>query len=151
MSTEVSNETPAAVELLTRRVAVERDLKRQRSADERHRRSFYLDVIKVIDAFQRLLHNTDMSSLGEVAQNRFGSVRTATNLLVEVLEEEDVVAMDDPTGRPFDPSRHEAAEALYRPDLDEETVLETRERGYVWGDQVLRRARVAVSSQKPAA
>ncbi len=53
-------------------------------------------------------------------------------------------------GRPFDPYRHEAVEALPSPDVDEETVVEEVRKGYILEGQVLRPAQVKVARPVPS-
>ena len=52
----------------------------------------------------------------------------------------------DPTGEPFDPQLHEALSTQPAPGTDPGVILETVEKGYRLNGQVLRPARVVVSS-----
>ena len=67
----------------------------------------------------------------------------------ETLERHGVTAIPA-KGLPFDPSVHEAVMEQEQPDITLHTVLEEVQRGYRLGDQLLRPAKVIVSSGGPA-
>ncbi len=71
--------------------------------------------------------------------------------LTTTLEKLDVMYAFGEVGQKFDPRWYEAVAVAVRPDLQEGTIVEVRQQGYVLGTRVLRPARVTVSAlEKPA-
>ncbi|HET8645916.1 MAG TPA: nucleotide exchange factor GrpE [Vicinamibacteria bacterium] len=66
--------------------------------------------------------------------------------LLSVLESKGVV-VEDPTGAPFDPSRHQALSHEPAPGHAEGTVVEVYQKGYSFKDRLLRPALVKVAKQ----
>lgn len=55
------------------------------------------------------------------------------------------LSIEDPTGRPFDPERHQALSQEATPDVPAGTVVETLRKGYLFKDRLLRPALVKVA------
>ena len=73
-------------------------------------------------------------------------VRLIENQLISLLANKYDVKAFDSVGEIFDPERHEAV-ALGEPsETDEQIVLTEYQKGYTWGDAVLRTAKVVVSA-----
>jgi molecular chaperone GrpE len=51
----------------------------------------------------------------------------------------------DPTGEPFDPTKHEALTVVQSADVDPDRVLEVIQKGYQLHDRLLRAAKVIVA------
>jgi molecular chaperone GrpE len=66
--------------------------------------------------------------------------------LLSVLESKGVT-VEDPQGAPFDPSRHQALSHEPIPGVKEGTVVEVYQKGYSYGDRLLRPALVKVAAQ----
>lgn len=62
----------------------------------------------------------------------------------KILEDAGVEAID-PTGQPFDPNRHEAVSMADSDEHDSGQVVDTLQKGYSYGDRVLRPALVRVA------
>ena len=94
---------------------------------------FVLDFLDMALASPATTDETKNLAMGiEMTRNKF----------VQALEASDVVAIAT-EGR-FDPTLHDAAEAVEDAEREPGTILETLRRGYKWRDQVLRPARVRV-------
>jgi len=133
---------------LIRRLAdLSRSLDTTSEAEERKRRRFYLSLLEVADAFDRVLRDTELAEMDEIARNRMVGVIATSDLLQDILAGEKISAMEHLVGKPFDPAYEIASETRVRPDFPERTVLEVEEKGYHWKEQLLRRARVVVSKQ----
>jgi molecular chaperone GrpE len=115
--------------------------------EQLRRRRFFLSLLKVADAFDRILRETELAEMDEIARNRMVGVIATSAMLQEVLADEEITAMEHLVGMPFDPASEEAIETRVRPDCPERTVLEVTQKGYHWKEQLLRRARVVVSKQ----
>jgi molecular chaperone GrpE len=70
--------------------------------------------------------------------------------LRKVLEQEGVTPIENPEGKVFDPSRHNAIAAVERDDVADSTVIEEIRKGYMMRDKVIRPSivKVAVKSSK---
>ena len=133
--------------LIKRHADLGDSLARTSRNEESRRRRFFLSLLKVADAFDRILRETELAEMDEIARNRMVGVIATSAMLQEVLADEEITAMEHLVGMPFDPASEEAIEARVRPDCPERTVLEVTQKGYHWKEQLLRRARVVVSKQ----
>lgn len=103
-------------------------------------RRFILPTLDVIDDLERFLN------LAETEASPFvNGMRAVRDKFLRVLEAEGVRPFQS-IGKPFDPSQHEAVGTV--PAGDEHPpgeVVEEVRRGYQWGDDLLRSARVVVA------
>ena len=97
------------------------------------------DLLLVLDFLDMALASP---ATHEETKNLAMGVEMTRNKFVQALEASDVVAIDT-TGK-FDPTLHDAAEAIDDPDQEPGTILATLRRGYKWQEQVLRPAQVRV-------
>lgn len=106
-------------------------------------------------AMQPLLHNllTVLDHLEmalacptttEESRNLAMGVRLTCDQLLSALKEEGVEPL--PEEGPFDPTRHEAVETVEESEAEPGTLVRTLRKGYAWGEQVLRAARVVVAA-----
>ena len=97
-----------------------------------------LEVMDNLDRAMRFEESMDRESLHQ-------GLRLVQWQLNELLKEEGLTPV--PTvGQPFDPRVHEAIEQVQSGEHPEGTVVEEVRRGYMLGDEMLRPARVKVSS-----
>lgn len=97
-----------------------------------------LEVMDNLDRAMRFEESMDRESLHQ-------GLRLVQWQLNELLKEEGLTPV--PTvGQPFDPRVHEAIEQVHSGEHPEGTVVEEVRRGYMLGDEMLRPARVKVSS-----
>jgi molecular chaperone GrpE len=104
----------------------------------RRLRDFSLQLLDVVDNLERALaYATDDNPLSE-------GVQATLRQFYDVLAREDVRPIQVAPGEAFDPHWHEATEMRAAP-VVEPTVLAVQQRGYTFGGQVLRPARVVVA------
>lgn len=104
-----------------------------------------LDVLKkflpIIDDFERAMANAP----AELAdQPWLNGVMLIHRKFQKILDEAGVVVID-PVGQPFDPNRHEAVSMDDSADGSSGQVIATLQKGYAYGDRVLRPAMVRVA------
>jgi molecular chaperone GrpE len=104
--------------------------------------NFARDMLDVLDHFESALSvdpsKTDAASLLQ-------GVKITYDELTKVLQRRGIRSFD-PTGEVFDPHRHEAIAQQVAPDKAPGTIIQTLQRGYMFGDKILRPAKVMVSA-----
>ena len=115
---------------------VERD---RASAARSGKRDVILSLLEVLDGFDRALNHID-DAPSSVAQG----VQAIHRNLLGVLERHGVTRFDS-LGEPFDPRFHDAIGTVDSDEVESGTVADELQRGYRWGDEVLRPARVRVA------
>jgi molecular chaperone GrpE len=115
---------------------VERD---SASAARSGKRDVILSLLEVLDGFDRALNHID-DAPSSVAQG----VQAIHRNLLGVLERHGVTRFDS-LGEPFDPHFHDAIGTVDSDEVESGTVADEFQRGYRWGDEVLRPARVRVA------
>jgi molecular chaperone GrpE len=101
-------------------------------------REFMLPLLDVVDDLERSLNlaKSETSPL-------IDGIRAVHDKFLKVLEAEGVRPFDS-VGQPFDPALHEAIGTVPAAERPQGTVAEEVQRGYRWGDDLLRTARVVV-------
>ncbi len=95
-------------------------------------------LIPILDDFERAFKNSDNTDAFKEG------VEKIFKKLVRTLENEGLTVID-PENEKFDPFRHEAFERVETEEVDEYTVLEVVEKGYVFHGKVLKPAKVKVA------
>jgi molecular chaperone GrpE len=118
---------------------------------ERERQSAGLDqVANLLRDLVPTLDNLDRALATPAAE---ASLREGVEMirrsLLAILEAKGVT-VDDPRGAMFDPSRHQALSHEPTPGAAEGTVVEVYQKGYSFGDRLLRPALVKVAAQGSA-
>jgi molecular chaperone GrpE len=103
--------------------------------------SLLLDLIPVIDDFERALQSAETSQ--DFASFRDGISMIAKRLISQ-LEGKWGLKRFDSAGEPFDPNRHEALMMEKSPDIGEPVVKEDLLKGYMLKERVIRSAKVKV-------
>jgi molecular chaperone GrpE len=98
-------------------------------------------ILPIIDDFERAMANTPAELKENPWLNGVGMVHRK---LVKLLEENNV-AIIDPVGEVFDPSRHEAVGTDESGEVESGHVAATLQKGYLYGERVLRPALVRVA------
>jgi molecular chaperone GrpE len=131
---EIAQRTQAELENLRKRAA--RDVAQ---AGARAKANLVRELLPVVDNLERALAtaNPEEDHLAE-------GVRLVHVELVNTLERNGIRAFD-PAGEPFDPTVHEAI-SMREGENGSGIVLDVVEKGYKLGDNVIRPARVVVSS-----
>jgi molecular chaperone GrpE len=116
-----------------RRVEQERE-----SAAERGKRDLLLSLLDLADDFERALAHMK-GSPESVAKG----LQALQRRLAGVLNRYGVMPFES-VGQPFDPALHEAMGTVQNDQYAVGSVFDEVSRGYYWGDEVLRPARVRV-------
>jgi molecular chaperone GrpE len=131
---ELARRTKADFENFRKRVTT--DLQ---AAETRGKVSVAREVIDAVDNLERALE-----AAGE-GESLAAGVEMVLGGLRETLSRNGVEAVD-PKGEKFDPNRHEALSTQPVEGAESGTVVEVLQKGYVLGEQLVRPARVVVSS-----
>lgn len=123
-----------------------RMLREQTHAVERAGERVVRELLPVVDDLDRTIGAAESEEVAVRAEHLTDAVRLLRDKLLAVLSKEGVESID-PAGEPFDPNFHEAVMQVPRPDLDEQTVTDVYQKGYLLKGRLLRPARVAVSSR----
>jgi molecular chaperone GrpE len=118
------------------RKRVERD---RSGAARAGKREILLPLLETLDGFERALEHIedDPESVAE-------GVRAIYRSLLSQLEAQGVKQFSS-RGEPFDPRLHEAVTSVESEEHEPDTIVGELRRGYRWGDEVLRPARVTVA------
>ncbi len=127
------------------RLAAEYDNYRKRTAKEKE--SLYgsakADTVKpFLDVYDNLLRGAAQYPEGD--PNRTG-LEMICKQFVDVLSKQGVTEIDA-LGKPFDPELHNAVMHVEDETIEESTVVEVFQRGFLMGDKVLRFAMVKVAN-----
>lgn len=115
-------------------------VERERAAEARNgKREVILPLLEVLDGFDRALAHISAapSSMSE-------GLQAIHRKLLGLLEAQGVTPLKS-AGEPFNPELHDAIGSVESQDYKPGTVAEDIQRGYRWGDEVLRPARVRVA------
>ena len=109
---------------------------------EQGKKELIQELLAVLDNYHRAeqLVEEGGHSVEEIAD---GLMKTSEQL-VSILKQEGLREVEIADGDPFDPNIHEAMLAEHRDGLDQDTVLEVFQKGYILGQDLLRPARVRV-------
>ena len=131
---ELARRTKADFENYRKRVAADLE-----AAQVRGKVAVAREVIDAVDNLERALEAAgEGESLAAGVEMVLGGLReTLSRNGVEVV---------DPKGEKFDPTRHEALSTQPGEGAESGTVVEVLQKGYVLGEQLVRPARVVVSS-----
>ncbi|MDY6851099.1 MAG: nucleotide exchange factor GrpE [Thermodesulfobacteriota bacterium] len=103
------------------------------------------DLLPVLDNLERALKHADSTSGGQGLKE---GLQLTIDDFVNVFKKFGVKAISA-LGEKFDPNFHEAVMQREDPDIDDNTVLEVIQRGYLLNDRLLRPSMVVVS-KRPA-
>jgi len=103
-------------------------------------------LLDVVDELELAVKNGEISTTPDPLLE---GVEMTLKKLRKVLEQEGVLAIDNPEGKPFDPSKHNAIAAVESSDVADDTVLEEIRKGYTMKGRVIRPAIVKVAVKKP--
>lgn len=127
------------------------DFENYRRRTERDRQGAWNDACA--DVFRSLVPTLDNLERALQAEGELASLREGVQLiqreLLALLESRGVTT-DDPTGRAFDPERHQALSQEAVAGAAPGTVLETFRKGYLFKDRLLRPALVKVAKDESA-
>jgi len=102
------------------------------------------DVLPVLDDLERALQAEGLDPDGDSPDGLAHGVLLVFRSLRDSLAKHGIEAVD-PTGEKFDPQVHEALSTLAADGVESGTVVETMQKGYRLGEQLIRPARVVVA------
>jgi molecular chaperone GrpE len=102
------------------------------------------DVLPVLDDLERALQAADLDPEGDSEDGLAHGVLLVFRSLRDSLAKHGIEAVD-PTGERFDPNLHEALSAQPAEGVESGVVVETMQKGYRLGEQLIRPARVVVA------
>jgi molecular chaperone GrpE len=102
------------------------------------------EVVPVLDDLERALAAAGLDPEGDSEDALAHGVLLVFRGLRETLGRNGVEAVD-PTGEKFDPNSHEALSTVKSDGVESGVVVETMQKGYRLGEQLIRPARVVVS------
>jgi len=154
-SDENSSAAPAEIERLKQELSRAHDMRlraladfdnyrkrvqrEQDSAAQAGKRQLVLALLDVMDDFERALAYANAAPASILA-----GARVIHQRLADVLRAQGVVPYPS-AGQPFDAALHEAVDVVHTDQAPSGVVLDELGRGYRWGDEVLRPARVRVA------
>jgi molecular chaperone GrpE len=117
-----------------------RRVERERaSVAQAGKREMALSLLDVLDDFERALEHID-----EAPASVSAGLSAIYRRLAGLLESQGVIPFES-VGRPFDPALHEAVGSVESDEQESGVVLDELRRGYRWGEELLRPARVRVA------
>jgi molecular chaperone GrpE len=128
------------------RLAADFDNFRKRVSQESDRRAavqkkaFIQELLPIIDNLERAVASNAAASSEQILQG----VQITLQQLHQLLRRHNIEP-EESVGRPFDPHYHEAVASRYEPSQPDHVVLETLQRGYRYGSESLRAAKVVVN------
>src|SRR4051794_26824811 len=132
---ELAKRTKADFENFRKRVAAD-----VQAAQARGKIEVAREVIDAVDNLERALETADGSS-----ESLASGVEMVLGGLRETLKRNGIDVVD-PKGEKFDPNRHEALSTQAVDGTESGVVVEVLQKGYALGEQLVRPARVVVSS-----
>jgi molecular chaperone GrpE len=101
-----------------------------------------INLLDIVDELELAVENGEISNSPDVLLE---GVEMTLKKLRKVLEQEGVSSIENPEGKVFDPSRHNAVATEQRNDVTDGTVLEEIRKGYTMRGKVLRPSIVKVA------
>jgi molecular chaperone GrpE len=114
------------------------------AASGRGKAEVLLGVLPVLDDLERALQAAGLDPEGDSEDGLAHGVLLVFRSLRDTLTKNGIEAVD-PTGERFDPQVHEALSTLAAEGVESGTVVETMQKGYRLGEQLIRPARVVVA------
>lgn len=136
---DLAKRTKADFENYRRRMAAE-----VQAANARGKAELIREVVPVLDDLERAIQAAGLDPEGDSEDGLAHGVLLVFRGLRETLTRNGVEAVD-PTGERFDPNLHEALSTVAADGAESGTVVETMQKGYRLGDQLVRPARVVVA------
>ena len=148
---EVAGTTEGEIEALKdrllRTVAESENIRRRASRDVESAHKYaneklLEDLLPVLDSLEKAL---ELPNQSDDAKAVLEGIEISLRMFRETLERRGV-AIVDPIGEPFDPSKHEALAMVPNEEAEPNSIIEVVQKGYLLNERVVRAARVVVSS-----
>jgi len=109
------------------------------AAAQREKRAYLLSMLDLLDGFDRAVEHLD-----EAPESIAEGIRVLHRQLLGMLEAQGVRPFES-VGQPFNPEVHEGIGSEQSDNFETGTVTHEARRGYRWGEELLRPARVRVA------
>jgi len=109
------------------------------AAAQREKRAYLLSMLDLLDGFDRAVEHLD-----EAPESIAEGIRVLHRQLLGMLEAQGVRPFES-VGQPFNPEVHEGIGSEQSENFETGTVTHEARRGYRWGEELLRPARVRVA------
>lgn len=108
-------------------------------------KNMLLALLEVMDAFERMfgIIESKKDQITEKTKRLVGNFRTIYRILQKILSKQAVSPIEN-LDKGFDPRWHKAVETISDPSKPNGTIVEERQTGYVWQNQILRETEVVV-------
>jgi len=136
---DLAKRTKADFENYRKRMAAE-----VQAAIVRGKNELLRDVLPVLDDLERAIQAAGLDPEGDSDDGLAHGVLLVFRSLRDSLSRNGIEAVD-PKGERFDPTAHEALSAVKSDGVESGVVVETMQKGYRLGEQLIRPARVVVS------
>jgi molecular chaperone GrpE len=103
-------------------------------------------LLEVVDELELAIKNAEISV--QSTEDLLEGVEMTLKKLRKVLEQEGVTEIENPEGKTFDPSKHNAIAAIESDDAADGIVIEQIRKGYIMKGKVIRPSIVKVSVKK---
>lgn len=115
-------------------------VERDRVSDARRgRRDLILGFLDIADGFERAILHAD-----EAPTSYQRGLQALQQQMLSLLRSQGVTPFDS-VGKKFDPNLHDAVSSAESNGIPPGTVVEEMSRGYQWGDEIIRHAKVRVA------
>ena len=122
---------------------LKRDLKGTEEKARKEQAQLLLELLDVLDSFERVFANIEprLESADKQARIWVGNFRSVRRVLDSLLRTHGVAPIESPD-RVATPGLHTIIETREQLDMDDGTILEETQHGYLWQGKVLRKALV---------
>lgn len=135
----------AFAQALIRNAELERKMLADQRQAQENLKGVLLAMLDVADAIDRMADYAQRNSESSAGVARLlSSLQSTQRLLARSLAKSNVQRLDM-KGKLLDPASCAVESEQARDDLPEETVIEELVAGYVWGDRILRKAKVIIA------
>ena len=111
--------------------------------EKKRTKKMLINHLEALDAFDRVLKNIDDKGrdMDKQVKRWIGSFRAIRKLIERDLKESGVSLVESPEGKAI-PGWHTIVETREVNGLVDDTIIETVQKGYLWRDEILRKASV---------
>jgi molecular chaperone GrpE len=104
-------------------------------------------ALPVLDSFDRIIQMAQDHPPSEELQNWLKGVATLQGRLLALFEAYGLRVMD-PIGKRVNLDRHEVVEVIHNESIPDETIVQVRQKGYIYNGKIIRDARVVVAQNE---
>jgi molecular chaperone GrpE len=131
------------VSLIKGKALLKEELEKQDKIHHGHVKSLLLGILEVLDDFDLRFKNIGgkLQDADEQTKVWINYFRSTKKLLGIVIREQGVAEIETIGMKPI-PGYHYIVDVVERKDLEDETIVEELKKGYLWKNEVLRKAEV---------